>query len=354
MTNSNTARCIFIVMTLVLAFIVLPAYASELITHEIDSKEIAGNLVGISSVRKFQVYLPDEYDVKENELYPVLYWIPGWRNGLTGYTYPRAIDDAIADGTIPATIAVFIDVHEGIAFLNSQVFGNWENFIISELIPFIDSEYRTIPDPLARALMGHSMGGYSSLMLPVLHPDVWGSIGGNDPAYWAMSYYIGNVNSVLPTLPKTIDGWKPSLTYRQGPMWQIGAAITPNPDAPLLCDFPVNQELENIWNEYNLRYAPTLNKHIGTLKDLLSIAIVVPEGRSGTNSDSNIRLIGQFESAGIETITRLDMPGGHADGMPDRFIAIAEVILEAIVGAQAAVSPQGNLAVTWGSIKRGQ
>jgi hypothetical protein len=204
--------------------------------------------------------------------------------------------------------------------------------------------------------MGHSMGGYSALMLPILHPGVWGSIGGNDPSYWAMARYASRtgVNKYLPTLPKTIDEWKPSLTYLQGPMWQIGAAIAPNPDAPLLCDFAVNQELEDIWNEYNLRHAPTLDKHIGTLKDLLSIAIVVPEDRSGTNRDYNISVIRQFESAGIETITRLDMPGGHRDQQPERFIAMAEVILEAIVGAQAAVSPQGNLAVTWGGIKRGQ
>jgi enterochelin esterase-like enzyme len=153
------------IFTVTLTFYLLgisAVYGSEVIDHEIDSKQIAGNKVGFSSVRKFQVYLPDEYRNNESERYPVIYWIPGFADSTT-YQYQRSLDDAIRSRKIPATIAVFIDAREGILFLNSSVFGYGEDFLVKELIPFIDSTYRTIADKYSRCIAGHSAGGFTAV-----------------------------------------------------------------------------------------------------------------------------------------------------------------------------------------------
>ena len=51
----------------------------------------------------------------------------------------------------------------------------YEDFFIKELLPAIDSKYRTIATPQARGISGTSMGGYGALRLGMSHPDVFGS-----------------------------------------------------------------------------------------------------------------------------------------------------------------------------------
>ncbi len=50
----------------------------------------------------------------------------------------------------------------------------YEDFFINELVPFIDSTYRTLPERNFRGIAGLSMGGYGAIILPVKHPDIFG------------------------------------------------------------------------------------------------------------------------------------------------------------------------------------
>jgi enterochelin esterase-like enzyme len=51
-----------------------------------------------------------------------------------------------------------------------------ETMIIRELIPFVDSHYRTNPTPMARALEGMSMGANGALKLALKYPEMFGSV----------------------------------------------------------------------------------------------------------------------------------------------------------------------------------
>jgi hypothetical protein len=268
------------IIVFVLSGLASVIYGSELVTHELNSIEIAANKPWsgsgtlISSLRTLQVYLPDGYSENKDRHYPVIYWIPGYCGYADGNSYKQALDEAIGDGTIPPVIAVFIDVRECITFLEQGM----EDFMIYELIPFIDSEYRTIPDPTGRALMGHSIGGFSALMLPFLHPGIWSAIGGNDPSTWYFEQCCGGLES-----------------------------------------------------ERNLKRFPPL-----ILNELSAIVIITPTGPPDlTNATVSIEAIDLWRSAGINNITRLDMPGAHGDYLGERFVAMAEVILKAMKGAVA-------------------
>jgi enterochelin esterase-like enzyme len=60
--------------------------------------------------------------------------------------------------------------------------GKYEDYIISELIPFIDKNYRTIPNRNGRYIGGLSMGGWAALHLAFIHDDMFSKVGGHSPA----------------------------------------------------------------------------------------------------------------------------------------------------------------------------
>jgi putative tributyrin esterase len=47
----------------------------------------------------------------------------------------------------------------------------WEDYLIDDLIPYVDSHYRTVADRSGRAVAGLSMGGYGALLLGFKHYD---------------------------------------------------------------------------------------------------------------------------------------------------------------------------------------
>lgn len=76
----------------------------------------------------------------------------------------------------------------------------YETHIIGEVIPFIDSTYRTVTDRRGRAITGLSMGGQGALYLAVRHPELFvaaGSMsGGLDLTYstvkWEIAQKLGS------------------------------------------------------------------------------------------------------------------------------------------------------------------
>src|SRR5262249_61625687 len=45
-----------------------------------------------------------------------------------------------------------------------------------DLVSYVDSHYRTIPDRMSRGLGGHSMGGYGTIRIGMKRPDVFSSL----------------------------------------------------------------------------------------------------------------------------------------------------------------------------------
>lgn len=341
------------IISFCILLVALPLFAGTVVSHDIDSPSIAKNAVGIKSLRHIEIYLPSGYDTSTDR-YPVLYWIPGFGGSADGVTYKIALDKAIRNGVISPTIVVFIDVSDEIwLFHNSPLIGNWEDFMLSELVPFIDKTYRTIPNAQARGLMGHSSGGYSALLLPVLHPNVWGSIGLNDPAAFAMWYPIdeeadiqalnsdyASIKWAFIGMPKALDGYDAFTPYVKL-LLQMGASFSPNSNSPILADMPRSkrgewvQEIREKWSDYDLTNPKSISKYSAILKNLSSLTIIVPEimAIENTNSVTNLYFIERLKTAGI-SVTRLDMPGDHGSDRPGRLVALAEQLLKSMPGAK--------------------
>jgi S-formylglutathione hydrolase FrmB len=76
----------------------------------------------------------------------------------------------------------------------------YETYVTRELIPYIDSHYKTIPHHTGRAITGLSMGGHGGLWLGFRHSDLFGACGSTSggvdirpfPENWEMNRALGS------------------------------------------------------------------------------------------------------------------------------------------------------------------
>lgn len=160
------------------------ANAGDLVRTTIRSAALADNLIRDPTERSVFVYLPQSYHRLKSRRFPVVYLLHGvgdsnidWTNGnYQGLIISSAADSLAASGKIGEVIIVMPDANnafQGCFYTNSPVTGNWEDFVTKDLVGFIDKNFRTIKLPSARAIAGHSMGGYGAIKLAMKRPDLF-------------------------------------------------------------------------------------------------------------------------------------------------------------------------------------
>lgn len=153
----------------------------------VHGSSLEGNLDNDPPDRPVSVYLPPSYNRDVKKRYPVVYFLHGftdtnakWFGADPKWINLREIfDHDIADGSSKEMIAVVPNAYtrfEGSFYSNSIVTGNWEDFITTDLVHYIDTHYRTMASRESRGLAGHSMGGYGAIRIGMKHPDVFSSI----------------------------------------------------------------------------------------------------------------------------------------------------------------------------------
>jgi S-formylglutathione hydrolase FrmB len=153
----------------------------------VHADSLVGNLEGDSPDRKVSVYLPPSYDKNKSMRFPVLYLLHGYTDsderwfGLKGKHFVSvqdAVDRAYASGA-KEMIIVMPDAftkYAGSMYSSSATIGNWEAFVTSELVSYIDKHYRTVAQRESRGLAGHSMGGYGTMRLGMKYPGIFSSL----------------------------------------------------------------------------------------------------------------------------------------------------------------------------------
>ena len=132
----------------------------------------------------FLIYLPRCYDEMTGQRYPVLYL-------LHGQTYtddqwvrlgaPQVADRLIRSGEAAPFIIVFPDDR----YWNLEAGPGFGERVIDGLIPYVDANYRTLPDRAHRALGGLSRGGGWTVRLGLTHPELFGMMGLHSPAVFS-------------------------------------------------------------------------------------------------------------------------------------------------------------------------
>src|SRR5579863_3892711 len=155
---------------------------SQIVSRELQSKNFTNNKIGTSPVRKMVVYLPEGYDGSSKH-YPVIYFLPSpfenYRLAFDQRDAQGLLDRATAAGMIDKFILVCVDMTTPLGsswYVNSPVTGNWEDFMMQELVPYMDANFRTLPNRDSRGIAGDFMGGYGAIRFGMRHPDVFGSV----------------------------------------------------------------------------------------------------------------------------------------------------------------------------------
>ena len=145
----------------------MTAYGADVKTFDVPSAAM-GNAVKVS------VVTPAGYAADGISRYPVVYLLHGAGNDHTTYLQPFLLDG--------------VDKWRFIAVVPDGKLDWWmdspllpkvrrETFVVNELVPWVDAEFRTLPQRQRRAVAGHSMGGQGAMRLGMRHPDVFGIVG---------------------------------------------------------------------------------------------------------------------------------------------------------------------------------
>ena len=152
-----------------------------------ESRILQGNPLGDPHVRPLWVYVPPEYHEDARRRYASIYVIQGltgqldmWRNRPAfRRNFPELADDLFARGEAPPCIVVWVDCWTslgGSQFLDSPGTGKYHTYLCDEVVPWVDANYRTLPDRDHRGITGKSSGGYGAMVTPMLRPDLWGGL----------------------------------------------------------------------------------------------------------------------------------------------------------------------------------
>ena len=132
---------------------------------------------GQAITKEFNIYLPPNYS--ENESYPLVIVLHGITDnedtwiGSRSNPRPKAMLDAlIAAGEIQPLIAVFPNTCASSNFRNCGFHDQagyyyFDNELIKDLVPFLESNYAVTTDRSCRGLAGFSMGGMQTINLGV-------------------------------------------------------------------------------------------------------------------------------------------------------------------------------------------
>src|ERR1700728_2622213 len=155
----------------------------QIVDRQITSLNFTANRIGISPVRKMVIYLPPGY-LTSTHRYPVIYFLPNpfeenYRFDFDHKDAQGLFDRAVAEGVIKDFILVAVDMNTPLGtswYVNSPVTGNWEDFMIQELVPYIDANFKTLPNRDSRGIAGIFIGGYGAIRFGMRHPDIFGSV----------------------------------------------------------------------------------------------------------------------------------------------------------------------------------
>ena len=189
--------------------------------HQVPSPTLGG-------ARTIRVYLPPSYGWPEsaNRRYPVVYLLHGWP-GSDGNWFglgqaDRSTDTLIAQGRVPELILVCPNANCGLIgrtmYMNAaQGSCRMEDYIVRDVVGWVDSTFRTIRSAQARGVLGLSDGGTGALNFAFLHPELFGSAASHsaDLVLNPKEFGLGSVIGGGPGARQRIERFSPERTAAQ-------------------------------------------------------------------------------------------------------------------------------------------
>lgn len=185
-------------------------YALKNVPHG-NVQQILFNSPSTGEQKRAFVYTPAEYSKNAKKNYPVLYLQHGWGEDETAWSNQGCahliMDNLIAEGKCkPFIIVMTYGMTNGARYgtIGSFSLKDFETVLVDELIPYVDSHFRTLANKQNRAMAGLSMGGMETKSITLARPDTfdyWGLFSGG-------TYAPSDLKNVKPKLIFTSCGSK--------------------------------------------------------------------------------------------------------------------------------------------------
>jgi S-formylglutathione hydrolase FrmB len=158
------------ILLLFLVFTQLKAQQGTVLNSQIIKSAI------LKQGMKYNVYLPNGYQ-KSQKRYPVLYLLHGHSGNETDWVKigkADSIANKLMETKAVAEMIIVMPDGRNDYYLNTfDGKFKYEDYFIKELVPFVDSTFRTKTDKASRALAGLSMGGYGAALYSLKHPEMF-------------------------------------------------------------------------------------------------------------------------------------------------------------------------------------
>jgi len=150
------------------------------VADTVRSAALAGNPLGDPADRPLYVWLPPGYDADPGRRWPLVAFLHGFGNQVDQWANRRAFQATLLeriDAAAPPAIVALPDGWTswgGAQWLDSPALGAYQTYLSVDVVGHLDATYRTLAARSARAVAGHSSGGYGAVLSALEHPEVWG------------------------------------------------------------------------------------------------------------------------------------------------------------------------------------
>ncbi|WP_026872586.1 alpha/beta hydrolase [Inquilinus limosus] len=213
----------------------------------VESQVLRGNLLGDPAERRVDLYIPAGHDGRGLPLLVDLVGFTGggpshtnWKN--FGENVPERADRLIAEGKLPPVVIAFPDCFTrlgGNQYVNSAAMGRWEDFLIDEMLPAVESRLGC-GGPGRRGVFGKSSGGFGAIIHAMRRADVWSAAACHSGDMGFELVYLQDMPNVLRALAKhegsierfvtTLETAKKTADADIHILMQLAMAATYDPD----------------------------------------------------------------------------------------------------------------------------
>jgi S-formylglutathione hydrolase FrmB len=190
------------------------------------SRVLRDNPLGDPHVRKLAVWLPPQYERRAGRgpgrRLPVLVDMVGFTGSGQSHTAWKSFSENVPERAarlvherrMAPAIIVFPDCFTALGgnqYVNSSAIGRYADYLVREIVPYVDRQFRTRATREHRGCFGKSSGGYGAVIHAMRYPQTWGAIADHSgDAYFEFVY--------LSDWPNTLD----ELARHRPRRWRAG------------------------------------------------------------------------------------------------------------------------------------
>jgi enterochelin esterase-like enzyme len=157
------------------AAVALPIGFNQVAQGPAGGTIVRGEIPGAG--RESAIYLPPGFNLSQR--YPVVYLL----HGMPGspWSYIRSLSLASLSDTLITRrearpfIAV-MPVAGTTGHYDGEWAGLWEDYVVNDVVPWVDSHLPTIASPEGRTIAGLSAGGFGAVDIALRHPGLFGQV----------------------------------------------------------------------------------------------------------------------------------------------------------------------------------